>query len=126
MGTWHNGVTDTEDGKFRCPCGLVWETSFLGIGCTYRNHVESFKAGGRPDGPPNAATYNSPDREFRALRHEGKLTLAITFVVDEDGRRAIAEWAGERGVADQALCESWADSVLGQSMEAIRPIRVGR
>ena len=125
MDTWHNGVTDTEGG-FRCPCGLVWESSFLAIGCTYRNHVESFKAGGRPDGPPNSATYVSPDQKFRALRREGKLTITVTFDVDEDGRRAVAAWADQGGMADQALCESWADSVLGQSMEAIRPIRVGK
>ena len=122
---WHNGVTEVEGG-FLCPCGLVWATSFLAIGCTYRNHVESFKAGGRPDGPPNAATYTSPDSEFRALRREDNLTITVTVKIDADGRRAIAEWGGEQGMASQSLCESWADSVLGQSMEAIRPIRVGR
>lgn len=65
----HNGVTEVDSG-FRCPCGLVWAKSYEAISCTYRNHVASFKAGGRPDGPPNANTYISPDREFRALRRD--------------------------------------------------------
>ena len=122
--TMPNGVIEVEGG-YRCPCGLVWAKDYEAIGCANWQHVE-VRQWRKYSDPGQLGGIGGEQRECKALRRDDDLTITITVKVDVAGRRAIAEWASESGMADQDLCEHWADCVLGQSMEAIRPIRVGK